>query len=89
MNKGEGFQRTATKYKSRDMQSCRLSQAKHMWNRHEGCAKTFLSDMEGMYRSSLTVPGNNAFDVEKIQATEESMHHGRSSNPPLLISLRG
>ena len=40
-------------------------------------------------RSSFNSSKNNAFDVEKIQATEESMLRGRSANPPLLISLRG
>lgn len=56
----------------------------HSWKLLKG---RFLSDMREIYRSSLT--RDNGFDVQKIQAAEESMHQGRSSNPPLLISLTG
>lgn len=32
---------------------------------------------------------NNGCDKQRVQTAEKSMHQGRSSNPPLLVSLRG
>lgn len=54
-NKGEGFQRTATKYKT-DTRSLQAFSGQTR-RRPESCATTFLSDVEEIHRSSVTGPG--------------------------------
>lgn len=51
MNKGEGFQRTAPKYKTETCSPADFLRPSESW------AKTFLSVLEETYRSSRRVPG--------------------------------